>query len=164
MAEAARWTGAMRAGLSGRGPGIGGRRILTAGDATPAQPGAVAGAVRGLLRAEGLLMLALALIAYGRFGEGWGFFAAVFLLPDIAFLAYLAGPRAGALAYNATHSTIGPMLAGAAGALAGAPLLLSVGLVWAAHVGFDRALGWGLKYARGFAQTHLGPIGRPDPW
>jgi hypothetical protein len=29
-----------------------------------------------------------------------------------------------------------------------------------AHIGFDRALGFGLKYASGFGDSHLGRIGR----
>jgi len=28
-----------------------------------------------------------------------------------------------------------------------------------AHIGFDRALGYGLKYSKGFGYTHLGRIG-----
>ena len=43
-------------------------------------------------------------------------------------------------------------------------LVLAVALVWCAHIGFDRALGYGLKYAAGFRETHLGRLGRADPW
>ena len=32
-------------------------------------------------------------------------------------------------------------------------------LIWIAHIGLDRALGYGLKYATGFGDTHLGHIG-----
>jgi hypothetical protein len=39
------------------------------------------------------------------------------------------------------------------------PLLLSVAMIWLAHVGIDRALGFGLKYSAGFGFTHLGRIG-----
>jgi hypothetical protein len=34
-------------------------------------------------------------------------------------------------------------------------------MIWLAHIGFDRALGYGLKYVAGFASTHLGRIGKP---
>ena len=37
--------------------------------------------------------------------------------------------------------------------------LIMLGLVWAAHIGVDRALGLGLKYGAGFGFTHLGRIG-----
>lgn len=33
-------------------------------------------------------------------------------------------------------------------------------LIWIAHIGFDRTLGYGLKYDSGFKFTHLGRIGR----
>ena len=32
---------------------------------------------------------------------------------------------------------------------------LAVGLVWLAHIGIDRALGYGLKYPTHFEDTHL---------
>jgi len=131
---------------------------------TVAEAGSASGGVRLLLRAEGLVVLAAAVAAYAQFGAGWGWFAALFLLPDVSFLAYLAGPRAGAWAYNAMHSYLGAVAVLAAGALGGMPMLLAVGLVWCAHIGFDRLLGYGLKYSAGFGLTHLGRLGRKDPW
>lgn len=122
--------------------------------------GAVRGGVLATLRIEAALVFALALWAYGRWGAGWGTFAACFLLPDLAFLGYLAGPRIGALAYNATHALVGPLATLAFGFAGGEPAALSAGLIWIAHVGFDRMLGYGLKYASGFHATHLGRIGR----
>ncbi|MCC6522325.1 MAG: DUF4260 domain-containing protein [Polyangiaceae bacterium] len=124
-----------------------------------AQPqGAVSGWPRALLRAEGALALVAALVAYRYLGASWGVFAALFLVPDLSLLGYLAGPRAGALTYNAAHSYLGP----ASLALAGlaVPQLLPFAMIWVAHVGFDRALGYGLKYARAFGATHLGTVGR----
>lgn len=131
---------------------------------TVAEAGSVSGGVRALLRAEGLVVLAVSVAAYTQFGAGWGWFAALFLLPDVSFLAYLAGPRAGAWAYNAMHSYVGAVGLLAVGALGGVPMLLAVGLVWCAHIGFDRMLGYGLKYDSGFGRTHLGRLGRKDPW
>ena len=46
------------------------------------------------------------------------------------------------------------------GYLGDVPLAEAVGLIWLAHVGIDRALGFGLKYASAFGDTHLGRIGR----
>ena len=40
------------------------------------------------------------------------------------------------------------------------PLVLSLAMIWLAHIGIDRALGYGLKYQTGFAFTHLGRIGK----
>jgi Domain of unknown function (DUF4260) len=42
----------------------------------------------------------------------------------------------------------------------GKPLVL--GLVWLAHIGADRLLGYGLKYDDNFQHTHLGQLGRPE--
>jgi len=130
----------------------------------------VAGGPRAILRLEGALLFVAALVAYRHAGGGLGALAAAFLLPDVAFVAYLAGPRFGAAAYNATHALLGPTLLGALAALLPATsrsgtVWLSA-LVWAAHVGFDRMLGYGLKYASAFGDTHLGRVGitaRPAP-
>lgn len=125
----------------------------TSGAATSATAaGALTGGVRVLERLEALAIFVAALVLYARLGAGWRLFALTFLAPDLSFLGYLAGARLGAAVYNAAHSFVGPLLL--------APLSLPLALVWAAHVGLDRALGYGLKYERGFGFTHLGRIGR----
>ena len=98
--------------------------------------------------------------AYWRVGGDWRQFAILFLTPDLSFLGYLAGARVGAVAYNTAHATLLPLLLGAFGAAFGQPLAIQLALIWLAHVGFDRALGYGLKYGTGFGFTHLGRIGR----
>jgi hypothetical protein len=122
--------------------------------------GAVMGGVRLLLRAEGASVLAAALFAYSRIGSDWSTFAWYFLVPDLAFFAYLGGSRIGALAYNATHSYVGAALALSIGVSQSLPLLTSASLIWFAHIGMDRALGYGLKYFAGFGFTHLGRVGK----
>lgn len=144
-------------------------RALRVAAPTPLQretpePGAAHGMPRTLLRLEGLAMLAGALIAYDQIGAGWGAFALLFLLPDLSMLGYLRGARMGALLYNAAHSYLGPAALIALGVLGAQPVALAGGLVWLAHIGFDRMLGYGLKYREGFGATHLGRIGRPDAW
>jgi hypothetical protein len=120
---------------------------------------AVAGLPRLLLRAEGAALAVVAVVLYQRLGESWWLFAVLFLVPDSSFLGYLAGPRIGAAAYNALHSTVGPFALALAGLLLPWELAIAVALIWLAHVGFDRLLGYGLKYEAGFGFTHLGPIG-----
>ena len=122
--------------------------------------GETTGAVRWVLRLEGLCVLIAALLFYPKLGFGWGSFALFFLAPDLSFLGYLAGSRMGAIAYNAAHSYIGAIACLVAGALLLTPLVSCVGVIWCAHIGFDRALGYGLKYSAGFRFTHLGRIGR----
>jgi Domain of unknown function (DUF4260) len=122
--------------------------------------GAVSGGVRTLLRLEGLTLLAGMTLLYGLWGGPWWLYAVLFLAPDLSFLGYLAGPRVGAIVYNAAHSEIIPLAMILAGFGFAPPLLLSVAIIWLAHIGFDRALGYGLKYQAGFGFTHLGRIGR----
>jgi len=112
-----------------------------------------------LLRLEGLAAFAGALAAYAYLGGAWTLFAALLLAPDLAMLGYLGGPRIGAAAYNLSHAYFTPLALAAAGLAFGAPTALSLALIWIAHIGMDRALGYGLKYASGFSDTHLGRIG-----
>jgi uncharacterized membrane protein len=67
----------------------------------------------------------------------------------------------GAAIYNAAHSYLGPLALGAVSVIR--PELAPFALIWAAHLGFDRMLGYGLKYASSFQETHLGTIGRARP-
>ncbi|HJL19977.1 MAG TPA: DUF4260 domain-containing protein [Sandaracinaceae bacterium LLY-WYZ-13_1] len=121
---------------------------------TPAAARAVSGP-RVVLGLEGLAVLAAATAAYVAAGGGWGLYAALFLVPDLGMLAYLAGPRLGAIGYGLTHNYVLPLGLVAAGHAVGAPTLLLAGLVWVAHIGFDRLLGYGIKYGSGFRDTHL---------
>lgn len=132
-------------------------------DTTSAAPtGAVGGGLRTMLRLEGLgLFLGMTLL-YGVWDGSWWIYAALFLAPDLSFAGYLGGPRLGAAVYNAAHSYLLPMTLMTAGFATAAPLVLSIGMIWLAHIGFDRALGYGLKYTEGFGFTHLGRIGKKD--
>lgn len=121
--------------------------------------GATSGGVRWLLRAEGACVLALCLVLYPRFG-GWGSFALWFLVPDLAMLGYLRGRKVGAVAYNAAHTYLGAFATLGMGALLASDPLIAAALIWGAHIGFDRMLGYGLKYPIGFTATHLGRIGK----
>lgn len=119
---------------------------------------AVTGAPRAWLRLEGLAVLVLVLLLYREGGHSWLLLATLLLVPDLSFAAYLAGPRVGAAVYNVVHSYVGPAAAAAIALLVGRSPVLA--LIWAAHIGMDRALGYGLKYPTGFGDTHLGRLGR----
>lgn len=122
--------------------------------------GTVSGGPRALLRLEGLALFAGTTLVYGLWGGPWWLYVVLFLAPDLSFLAYLAGPKIGAWVYNAAHSTIIPMAMLTIGFGFAPPLVLSLALIWLSHIGFDRALGYGLKYSYGFGFTHLGRIGK----
>ena len=113
-----------------------------------------------LLRLEGLTLFVGMTLLYAVWDGSWWVYAILFLAPDLSFLGYLAGPRPGAILYNAAHSYLAPMALMTTGFALSAPLVLSIAMIWLAHIGFDRALGYGLKYFAGFAFTHLGRIGR----
>ncbi len=70
----------------------------------------------------------------------------VLFAPDLSFVGYLGGPRIGATAYNLVHLYgFGLGLVGI-GFVAEPNLdVVAVGMLWTAHAGFDRMLGYGLK-------------------
>ena len=121
--------------------------------------GAVEGMPRLLLRLEGAALAIGAVYLYQRIGANWWWFAALILVPDVSFAAYFLGTRPGAIAYNAMHVLFVPVALALAGFLLPQFDLLQVGLIWATHIGIDRALGFGLKYGAGASFTHLGRIG-----
>jgi hypothetical protein len=128
--------------------------------ATAEAAGVVTGGLRTLLRLEGLTLFVGMTLLYGVWDGSWWVYAIVFLAPDLSFAAYLAGPRAGAIVYNAAHSYMAPMTLMITGFALSSPLVLSIAMIWLAHIGIDRALGYGMKYVAGFGFTHLGRIGK----
>jgi Domain of unknown function (DUF4260) len=120
----------------------------------------VSGVPKTILRLEGAVVLFAALAAYGYAGSGWILFALLFLVPDLSMLGYLRGPRFGALTYNFGHSYALPALIGGFGFFLSAPLAIAIALIWIAHIGFDRLLGYGLKYGTAFGHTHMGVVGK----
>ena len=126
----------------------------------PVLPGFPPKSVILQLRLEGLFTLAGAAGAYWFFGGNWWLFGLLLLAPDLAFFGYAAGEKWGVRAYNFAHTYGHPAILGAIGWFAGVPLLVELALIWAAHIGMDRALGYGLKYPGLAGQTHLGPMGK----
>ncbi|WP_315833261.1 DUF4260 domain-containing protein [Bradyrhizobium prioriisuperbiae] len=123
-------------------------------------PGGVTGVPKLLLQLEGLALIGAAVTLYAHSGASWWLFAVLALAPDLSLLGYLAGPRVGTVAYNTFHTTLVPIVLGAASLALLGPLALHLALIWLAHIGLDRALGYGLKYDAGFGFTHLGRIGK----
>ncbi len=119
----------------------------------------VTGGVRTLLRLEGAAVLALCVYLYAQGGHSWALFALLILAPDLAMIGYLGGPRTGALVYNLAHTYVGPALLGIVWIGLDRPPVAA--LIWAAHIGLDRMIGYGLKYPSAFGDTHLGRVGKP---
>jgi hypothetical protein len=116
-----------------------------------------------LLRLEGLAAAIISAVLYARTGASWWLFAALWLVPDLSMLGYLAGPCRGARVYNAIHTYVLPGAMVLSALLLHVPVLLALGLIWINHIGVDRLMGYGLKYSDGFGFTHLRHLGRHQP-
>jgi Domain of unknown function (DUF4260) len=108
-----------------------------------------------LLRTEGVALLTLSVLLYRVNGGSWLLFGALLFAPDLSMLGYLAGPKVGAAIYNAFHTYAMPAVVGALGMIFASPLAIAVALIWLAHIGVDRTVGYGLKYPTSFKDTHL---------
>jgi hypothetical protein len=112
-------------------------------------------------RMEGLIVLAVAIFLYTTVDGSWWLFALLLLAPDLSMIGYALGNRSGQWSYNVAHTYAIPLALAAVGFGLGIEWLLAVSLIWLAHIGMDRAVGYGLKEAKGFKYTHLGNLGKP---
>jgi Domain of unknown function (DUF4260) len=113
---------------------------------------------RGWLRLESAAALGVAVTLYAIAGYSWILFAAIFFVPDISFAGYLASSKIGAWCYNIAHTNAIPLALAITLHFLGEST--AIPLIWIAHIGFDRVLGYGLKYPTGFGYTHLGRLGK----
>jgi hypothetical protein len=97
------------------------------------------------MRLVGGAALVCAGFLYFRLGGGWGMAAVLLLAPDLAFIAFAMGVGPGVMAYNAVHRPMVPLVLLVAGFAAGLPILVLLSLIWVAHIGMDRAAGYGLR-------------------
>lgn len=116
--------------------------------------------LRVLLRLEWIAIFLAGTYRYIEMhGDPWWLLALLFI-PDVSMVGYLFGPRVGAVTYNAVHNLVLPIVLLGYGSLANFAAPSLAGAVLLAHVGLDRALGYGLKLPTDFRDTHLGRIGR----
>ncbi|MHB1958018.1 MAG: DUF4260 domain-containing protein [Acidobacteriaceae bacterium] len=125
-----------------------------------ASEGAVSGAARTWLRAEGFTVLVVSVLLYWNFGARWWLFVLLLLVPDLSMLGYAVSPRVGRLSYNIVHSYLLPMSIAIAAIAVHRFRLLPLVCIWTAHIGMDRFLGYGLKLSDQFGDTHLGRLGK----
>lgn len=111
-----------------------------------------------LLRLEGLAVLAGAVGLYGYQDYSWLALALLLLAPDLAMVGYVFNPRLGSLTYNLFHTYTLPLGLAVISLVAGLSFGLQLALIWLAHIGMDRTLGYGLKYATHFKDTHLSRV------
>ncbi len=111
-----------------------------------------------LLRLEGLAIVAAAVVLYFHEDFGWILFVALILAPDLSFAGFAFGPKVGAIVYDTLHTEIFPVVLGAVGLVADSRGATKIALIWLAHIGADRLLGYGLKYPTAFKDTHLSRV------
>ncbi|WP_438425836.1 DUF4260 domain-containing protein [Aquimarina macrocephali] len=114
------------------------------------------------LKLEEIAMLGLGIYLFSLLSYPWWLFLALFLLPDIGMLGYIINNRVGALSYNIFHHKGIAVLIYIMGVYISNELLQLSGVILFAHAAFDRILGYGLKYEKGFKFTHLGEIGKNE--
>jgi len=94
------------------------------------------------------------------FPVSWGFYLALFFVPDISFALFLISKKLGAIAYNVFHHQGVLSIVFLVGYLIQSDLTMKIGLIFQAHSTFDRVAGYGLKYFDSFDHTHLGWVGK----
>lgn len=115
-------------------------------------------------RTEGAGIFAAALALYFHADGPWWLLLVLGLAPDLSAVGYLAGPRLGSLTYNLVHTYVGPTALAALSVLGGWSLGLQLALIWLAHIGIDRALGYTLKRPTdtfGRPRPSVGPAAEP---
>lgn len=112
-----------------------------------------------LIKLEQLALLAGCYLASLYSDHAWWLFPAFLLTPDISMLGYAINNRWGAFCYNLFHHQGVAIAVIAAGWMGNQPTVLLAGLILLGHSAMDRVFGYGLKYASGFRDTHLGRIG-----
>ena len=125
-------------------------------------PGMTRGAVRAWLRLEGLAAFCAGLALFGTSGGNWLFIIPLLLLRDISVAGFAAGSRVGTFTYNLVHNWAPGLVILALAVLFASPGLELVAAILIAHVGMDRAAGYGLKLPNSFKDTHLGRMGRAE--
>lgn len=110
-------------------------------------------------RVEASAILASSILLYWHLDFSILLFVLLLFVFDVFMVGYLINPVIGAYTYNLGHSMIIPPILFVIGYVTDTRLLVGLSLIWFAHIGLDRILGFGLKYTKGFTETHLGHIG-----
>ncbi len=116
--------------------------------------------MKNLLKIEEFFLFGLALFLFWRLGYSWGWYALLFLAPDLSALGYVISPRFGAWTYNLVHHKGVAVTLYGLGSLIAVPWLMFAGTILLGHSSLDRVFGYGLKYPDAFQNTHLGMIGK----
>ena len=114
-------------------------------------------------RTENLAIAAIVVVVFVRLHFSWWWLPVFFLAFDASMAGYLVNTRVGAVCYNLAHAYVVPAVLLLSYVLSGTRWCAFIGLLWAFHIAGDRVLGYGLKFATSFQDTHLGRIGKDRP-
>lgn len=108
-----------------------------------------------LLRVEALALLIGGILMFARTGGAWWVFLVFLFVPDLSAIPYVINLRVGAISYNLVHTYTIPCVILIAALSSENTVFIQIAAIWLAHIGMDRAIGYGLKYASGFKDTHM---------
>ena len=91
---------------------------------------------------------------------GIGFYLHLQVLQLIGAIGYVFNAKIGAFLYNLFHHQGVAILFWIIGFHLQLQVFQLIGVILFSHSAFDRILGYGLKYEKGFKFTHLGEIGK----
>jgi hypothetical protein len=111
-----------------------------------------------LLHVEGLTVLVAVIILYAHLGGSALLFVVLLFVPDVSMIGYMKNPQLGSAIYNMVHTYVAPAILMLVSLMAGSALGIQIALIWFAHIGMDRTMGFGLKYAAEFKATHFGRV------
>lgn len=106
------------------------------------------------------MLFGLGIYLFSLLDYTWWWFPALLLVPDLSMIGYAFGNRAGAWTYNIVHHRGVVVIVYLVGIYVNNTALQLAGVILFSHSCFDRMLGYGLKYEKGFKFTHLGEIGK----
>lgn len=118
--------------------------------------------MKTLLKTEELFLFGLSLFLFSGLDYSWGWYALLFLAPDLSMIGYLRSPRFGSWTYNLIHHKGLAISLYLLGHLLANPALQFAGTLLLGHSSLDRVFGYGLKYPDAFQNTHLGVIGKQN--
>lgn len=110
---------------------------------------------RLMLNIEGLAVAVFSVLAFFYLGGVWWIFVVGFFAIDVSMIGYVWNNKIGAFVYNFFHIYPWSLVLIFLGMFMGELIYTQLGFVWMFHIGLDRAVGYGLKYSKGFNETHL---------
>jgi len=111
-----------------------------------------------LLHLEGLAVFVVSIILFSYLNGNWILFLVLFLVPDLTFFAYLINKKIGSYTYNIMHTYFVPIILITISIIYDYNFGTRIAIIWFAHIGMDRSIGYGLKYPKEFKETHMGKV------